>query len=107
MKHGHSGVEENSKVQLFLQGISDPKLQPIISTLSTMKNQTFDDVVALFRSFIEANKVFEKVPARTINISQVGATNTGFYKKNGGEKSGPKDDNSIPGTDYSKWAVNM
>ena len=106
-KHGHSGVDENSKVRLFLQGISDPKLQPMISTLSTLRTHNFDDVVSSFRSFIETNKVFEKGPTRSLNISQVGTTHTSYKRKAGGSKSGPKDDNYVPGTDYSKWAIDV
>ena len=109
VEHGYSGIDENSKVRLFLQGITDPRLAVMKSSLCTIKNNVFDDVVASFRNYIETNKTVEKQAARTLNISQFN-TGGGYGNRNDNQRStkaGPSSDNYNEGTDYSKFKIDV
>ena len=111
IKHGHTGVDENSKVRHFLKGISDPKLMSMINTISTLKTTTFDDVVSSFRSYIESAKIYDKGVIQPLNISQVNTGGTRYTRphraQNTSAKASPSDDNYKPGTDYSKSEIDV
>ena len=53
MDHGYKGIEESSKVCLFMQGIKDPTLTPMKSAFFTQQNLTFDSAVTGFHAFLE------------------------------------------------------
>ena len=70
---GHSGIDENSKVRLFIKGITDPALGACAAAISANNKKTFDGVVGTYRTFIETQKSRAPQTKRVLNIS---STNT-------------------------------
>jgi hypothetical protein len=57
-EHGHSGIDETSKIRHFSRGITDPEMETVKSSVSAniINLNTFDKVVATYRTFIESKK---------------------------------------------------
>ena len=55
--HDHAGISESSKINHFVRGITDPAYVSVLAALATSPKDTFDEVVASFRTFTNSSKV--------------------------------------------------
>jgi len=72
---GHSGIDETSKIRQFLQGITDPKLEVVKSTLCANDKSAFDATIAVYRRFMEASKTINPKRDQQLNVSQLQSGN--------------------------------
>jgi hypothetical protein len=113
-EHGHSGIDETSKIRHFSRGITDPELETVKSSVcaNTTQLDTFDKVVATYRTFIESKKHHTKDQKININVSQVGAN----YSRNNNKgssgnrtqhnpKIGGEEDGYDPTANYDAYKI--
>lgn len=113
MEHGHSGIDETSKIRHFSRGITDPELENVKSSVcaNTTQLDTFDKVVATYRTFIESKKHHTKEQKININVSQ---TSTNYARNNKAvsgnrtqttHKIGGEEDGYDPTANYDAYKV--
>jgi len=107
-EHGHNGIDETSKIRHFSRGITDPELESVKSSVcANQQLDTFDKVVATYRTFIESKKHHTRDSKISVNVSQVGST----FRKGGGNrtqqgsKTGPEEDGFDASANYSTHKV--
>jgi hypothetical protein len=112
-EHGHSGIDETSKIRHFSRGITDPELENVKSSVcaNTTQLDTFDKVVATYRTFIESKKHHTKDQKINIYVSQAG---TNYSRNNRGgngnrtqqtQKIGGEEDGYDPTANYDAHKV--
>jgi hypothetical protein len=104
-EHGHSGIDETSKIRHFSRGITDPEMETVKSSVSAniANLDTFDKVVATYRTFIESKKHFTKDTKININVSSLGSNPTRGGSGNRtqtGSKTGAAEDGFDPSNNY-------
>ena len=106
-KHGYKGLDEQSKVRHFKKGISDPALQFVKSSLSAHgETKPFDDIVAVYRTFIESTKAEKTGTQMTLNVSAVSETGNRISDTStSNKKATAKSDGYNPSDDYSKFKL--
>ena len=110
VEHGYSGIDETSKIRHFSRGITDPEMETVKSSVSAniVNLDTFDKVVATYRTFIESKKHHTKDTKINVNVSQVGAIPARTGTGNRGQqarKIGAEDDGYDPSTKYDAHKV--
>jgi hypothetical protein len=103
--HDHAGISESSKINHFLRGITDPAYVSVLATLATSPKDTFDEVVASFRTFTNSSKV-NKLSGnkRSITVAAV-STFTGNRTNDRAKKTGEKEDGFDINKDYSQYSI--
>jgi hypothetical protein len=77
-EHGHSGIDETSKICHFGRGITNPELESVKSSVcANTQLDTFDKVVATYRTFIESKKHHTREQKIDVNVSQLGSFSRG------------------------------
>jgi hypothetical protein len=113
-EHGHSGIDETSKIRHFSRGITDPELENVKSSVcaNTTQLDTFDKVVATYHTFIESKKHHTKAQNININVSQVGTNYASRNNKGGSgnrtqhtQKIGGEEDGYDPTANYDAHKV--
>jgi hypothetical protein len=107
-EHGHNGIDETSKIRHFSRGITDPELETVKSSVcANQQLDTFDKVVATYRTFIESKKHHTRESKISVNVSQIGTTsrNGGGNRTQQIKKTGPEDDGYDASTNYSAHKV--
>ena len=104
--HGHNGIDETSKIRLFSRGITDPSLDSVKSSVcANQQLDTFDKVVATYRTFIESKRLHTKDSKISVNVSQVSSRNGGGNRTQMVKKTGPDEDGYNESTSYSAHKV--
>jgi len=108
-EHGHSGIDETSKIRHFSRGITDPEMETVKGSVSanSLTLDTFDKVVATYRTFIESRRHHTKDPKTTINVSSVGSQQRGGSgnRTQTGGKIGAVEDGFDPSTNYDAHKI--
>jgi hypothetical protein len=99
-EHGHSGIDERSKVRKFLKGIQYEPLNVCKLTITNSQEllQDFDKCVVLCKQFMLTNKTLVD---KTLNVSQVQQSKFGGGRSQGsgmnnGRRSGKQSFKDIP-----------
>jgi hypothetical protein len=108
-EHGHSGIDETSKIRHFSRGITDPEMETVKSSVSAniINLDTFDKVVATYRTFIESKRHHTKDPKTNINVSSVGSQQRGGSgnRTQTGGKIGAVEDGFDPSSKYDAHKI--
>jgi hypothetical protein len=103
---GYAGIDENTKMNYFVSGITDPALAMIQSNIQSSPKQTFDEVVEAFRTSINSQKASAKLSGnkRSMNVAAV-STSTGNRTNDRAKKTGEKEDGFDINKDYSQYSI--
>jgi hypothetical protein len=103
---GYAGIDENTKMNYFVNGITDPAFDFIQSVIQSSPKQTFDEVVEAFRTSINSKKAKAKLSGnkRTINVAAV-STTTGNRTNDRAKKTGEQEDGFDINKDYSQYSI--
>jgi hypothetical protein len=102
-EHGHNGIDETSKIRHFSRGITDPELEMVKgSVCANQQLDTFDKVVATYRTYIESKKHHTRDSRISVNVSQIGTTSRhgGGNRTQTTKKTGPEEDSYDASANY-------
>jgi hypothetical protein len=103
--HDHAGISESSKINHFVRGITDPAYVSVLAALATSPKDTFDEVVASFRTFTNSSKATKLSGNKcSINVAAV-STYTGNRTNDRVKKTGEKEDGFDINKDYSQYSI--
>jgi hypothetical protein len=99
----------NVQIRHFSRGITDPEMETVKSSVSAdiINLDTFDKVVATYRTFIESKRHHTKDPKTNINVSSVGSQQrggSGNWTQTGG-KIGAVEDGFDPSSNYDAQKI--
>ena len=102
----HAGISETSKMNYFVNGITDPAYEYIQGALAASPKHTFDEVVEAFRTYINGKKAKVKHSGtkRSINVAAV-STTTGNRTNDRAKKTGEQEDGFDITKDYSQYSI--
>jgi hypothetical protein len=101
--HGYKGIDENSKMRLFQQGITDPYYSTVRGAVSAAPKATFDELVEAYRTFAQTDKQNRPQQKQSLNISAVNQQTGNRYREPGGRPT-TQSDGYDPNKDYSTFA---
>jgi hypothetical protein len=107
-EHGHNGIDETSNIRHFSRGITDPEFETVKSSVcANQQLDTFDKVVATYRTYIESKKHHTRDNRISVNVSQIGTTsrNGGGNRTQTIKETGPEEDSYDASANYSAHKV--
>ena len=114
-EYGYAGIDDNSKIRYFLQGITDPKLDAVKANLACQTGliKTFDYVVTSYRTYMQTHKETTANKRTALNISQLTSNSASNNARSGNrnnrfsgsKKRSPDDDGYVANKNYDKSKI--
>ena len=111
-EYGYAGIDDNSKIRYFLQGITDPKLDSVKANLACQAGliKTFDYVVTSYRTYMQTHKETTSTKRTALNISTLTSDSArsnarGGNRTSGSKKKSPDDDGYVANKNYDKSKI--